>query len=295
MLFTIDREYVIISSMKTKEIIRIMIIEENKNTIVLKNVKCLDLALTLDCGQSFRWVEEADGSWSGAAYGKYLNIKKKRNGDLIFNTTANDFNAVWRNYFDLDRDYTKICKKLKEDTLVASTIDEYYGIRILNQEPWEALVSFVISQQNNIKRIKGIIKRLCDTYGEKINDAWNTFPSAEVLSRLSVEDFEALGTGYRGKYLKKLADDVAAGKIKLEEIKMMRLEDARQALLDIYGIGIKVADCALLFGFQFIECFPVDVWMKRVLEFYPNGLPACFKGYEGIAQQYLFHWARNNL
>ena len=84
-------------------------------------------------------------------------------------------------------------------------------------------------------------------------------------------------------------------KIKLEEIKMMRLEDARQALLDIYGIGIKVADCALLFGFQFIECFPVDVWMKRVLEFYPNGLPACFKGYEGIAQQYLFHWARNNL
>ena len=97
------------------------------------------------------------------------------------------------------------------------------------------------------------------------------------------------------KYLKKLADDVAAGKIKLEEIKMMRLEDARKALLDIYGIGIKVADCALLFGFQFIECFPVDVWMKRVLEFYPNGLPACFKGYEGIAQQYLFYWARNNL
>lgn len=272
-----------------------MIIEENENILVLKDVKCLDLSLTLDCGQAFRWVEEKDGSWSGAAYGKYLNIKKNENGDLILNTTIEDFNAVWRNYFDLDRDYAEICSKLKEDRLVASTIDEYYGIRILNQEPWEALVSFVISQQNNIKRIKGIIKRLCDTYGEKINGEWHAFPDAETLSRLSVEDFEALGTGYRGKYLKKLADDVASGAVNLDAIKNMCLEDAKKALLAIYGIGIKVANCALLFGFQFIECFPVDVWMKRVLDYYPNGLPECFKGYEGIAQQYLFHWARNNL
>ena len=272
-----------------------MIIEEQENAILLKDVKCLDLGLTLDCGQAFRWIEEQDGSWSGAAYGKYLNIKKDENDDFVLQTTIDDFNAVWRNYFDLDRDYAEICEKLKEDELVASTIDEYYGIRILNQEPWEAVVSFVISQQNNIKRIKGIIKRLCDTYGEKINDDWHAFPSAETLSKLSVEDFEALGTGYRGKYLKKLADDVASGKINLDEIKKMSLEDAKKALLNIYGIGIKVANCALLFGFQFIECFPVDVWMKRVLAFYPNGLPACFKGYEGIAQQYLFHWARNNL
>ena len=272
-----------------------MIIEAKENTVILKGVKCLDLAFTLDCGQAFRWEKEIDGSWSGAAFGKFLNIRKNENGDLILKTTLNDFNTVWSHYFDLDRDYAEICEKLKEDRLVSSTIDEYYGIRILNQEPWEALVSFVISQQNNIKRIKGIIKRLCDTYGEKINNEWHAFPSAEALSRLTVEDFEALGAGYRGKYIKKLADDVASGVINLDEIKKMNLEDAKKALLDIYGVGIKVANCALLFGFQFIECFPVDVWMKRVLAFYPNGLPECFKGYEGIAQQYLFHWARNNL
>ena len=271
-----------------------MIITEKNGEIILDGVKCLDLALTLDCGQAFRWEEQEDGSWSGAAYGKYLNIRK--DGErFVLKTTSEDFNAVWYNYFDFDRNYEAICERLKKDTLVASTIDEYYGIRILNQDPWEALVSFIISQQNNIKRIKGIIKRLCNQYGEEICEGWYSFPSAEALSALSVEELEAIGTGYRGKYIKKLADDVANGKIDLERIKNMRLEEAKSALLDIYGVGIKVANCALLFGFQFIECFPVDVWMKRVLEFYPDGLPECFRGYEGIAQQYLFHWARNNL
>lgn len=272
-----------------------MIISQKNGCVILKDVECLNLALTLDCGQAFRWEEQEDGSWSGAASGKFLNIKKCPTGELVLKTTMDDFNSVWRNYFDLDRDYKSICRQLQQDSLIASTIDEYYGIRILNQEPWEALVSFVISQQNNIKRIKGIIKRLCNTYGKEICDGWNTFPDAKTLSALSAADFEALGTGYRAKYLKRLADDVASGKINPDEIKKMSLADARAALLDIYGVGIKVADCALLFGFQFVECFPVDVWMKRVLQFYPDGLPECFKGYEGIAQQYLFHWARNNL
>ena len=272
-----------------------MIIAEKESKIIINGIQCLNLALTLDCGQAFRWEEQENGSWSGAAFGKFLNIKKDSDGSFVLETSIDDFNNVWQNYFDLDRDYAAICDKLKEDKLLSSTIDDYYGIRILNQEPWEALVSFVISQQNNIKRIKAIIKRLCNTYGEEICVGWHAFPSAEVLSELSAEDFEALGAGYRGKYIKKLADDVASGKINLDEIKNMSLEDAKAALLDIYGVGIKVANCALLFGFQFIECFPVDVWMKRVLEFYPNGLPECFKGYEGIAQQYLFHWARNNL
>lgn len=273
-----------------------IIIEENNGSLILSGVKCLSLPLTLDCGEAFRWEEQNDGSWSGVAYGKFLNISQLDSGDFILkNTSLKDFDEVWRNYFDLDRDYEAICGKLKKDSLLSSTIDEYYGIRILNQEPWEALVSFVISQQNNIKRIKGIIKRLCNTYGTEIYDGWYSFPDAKTLSTLSVEDFEAIGTGYRAKYLKKLADDVNSGTIDLQKIKSMCLEDAKNALLDIYGVGIKVANCALLYGFQFVECFPVDVWMKRVLEYYPNGLPECFKGYEGIAQQYLFHWARNNL
>lgn len=272
-----------------------MIIEESKNGIILKGVECLSLPLTLDCGEAFRWVEQGDGSWSGAAYGKYLNIKEENSTFILKDTSLEDFENVWRNYFDLDRDYAAICAKLKEDELVRETIDEYYGIRILNQEPWEALVSFVISQQNNIKRIKGIIKRLCDTYGEEICDGWHAFPTSKTLSSLSVEDFEAIGLGYRAKYVKKLADDVESGVIDLAAIKAMDLDDAKKNLLSIYGVGEKVANCALLFGFQFIRCFPVDVWMKRVLQYYPNGLPECFSGYEGIAQQYLFHWARNNL
>lgn len=272
-----------------------MIIEESRNGIILKGVECLSLPLTLDCGEAFRWAEQEDGSWSGAAYGKYLNIKEENGNFILKDTSLEDFENVWRSYFDLDRDYAAICAKLKEDELVRETIDEYYGIRILNQEPWEALVSFVISQQNNIKRIKGIIKRLCDTYGEKICDGWHAFPTSKTLSKLSVEDFEAIGLGYRAKYVKKLADDVESGAIDLAAIKAMDLDDAKKTLLSIYGVGEKVANCALLFGFQFIRCFPVDVWMKRVLQYYPDGLPECFSGYDGIAQQYLFHWARNNL
>ena len=132
-------------------------------------------------------------------------------------------------------------------------------------------------------------------YGERITDDFYTFPTAEKLSTLTVADFEALGTGYRAKYLEKLSKDVATGKIDLEKIKALPLDEARSELLKIYGVGIKVANCALLFGFGFYDAFPVDVWMKRVMEYYPNGLPKCFEGIGGIAQQYLFHWARNNL
>ena len=273
-----------------------MKVKQVGENIVVNGVECLDLELTLDCGQAFRWEKQADGSFSGVAGGHFLNISKNDDGDLVFkNTTMDSFDSFFKNYFDLDKDYKKICDTLKEDDLLRSTIDEYYGIRILNQESWEALCSFVISQQNNIKRIKLIISRLCKAYGDEVAEGWYSFPSAERLSALSVEDFEALGCGYRAKYLEKLSKDVAGGKIDLKKIKALPLDDARKELLNIYGVGIKVANCALLFGFQFYEAFPVDVWMKRVMEYYPDGLPECFKGYEGIAQQYLFHWARNNL
>ncbi len=273
-----------------------MIIEEKNEDIILKNVKSLSLPQTLDSGERFRWEEESDGSWSGVAFGRFLNIKNTAEGEILLkNTTRHEFNTIWYNYFDFGTDYEAICEKLKQDSLHSETIDRYYGIRILNQDPWEALFSFVISQQNNFKPIKGFIKRLRDTYGEEICGGWHSFPDAKTLSALTDSDYEMLGTGYSAKYLKKLADDVASGQIDLKKIKAMPLEEAKAALLSIYGVGIKVANCALLFGIQFVECFPVDVWMKRVLEYYPNGLPECFKGCEGIAQQYLFHWARNNL
>lgn len=267
----------------------------DKNDIILENVECLDLDLTLDCGQAFRWVKNDDNSWSGVVKGVYLNISKNGNTFILKNTTKENYENIWKDYFDFEKDYTEICNTLKQDKLIAPTVDEYYGIRILNQDSWEALCSFVISQQNNIKRIKGIIDRLCKAYGDEICNGFYSFPSAERLSKLTVEDFEALGTGYRAKYLERLSKSVANGEIDLKKIKALSLDDARKELLSIYGVGIKVANCALLFGFGFYDAFPVDVWMKRVMEYYPDGLPDCFNGIGGIAQQYLFHWARNNL
>lgn len=265
------------------------------NDIVLENIRCLDLDLTLDCGQAFRWEKQEDGSWSGVVKGVFLNISKTDNTILLKNTTKENFENIWLDYFDFNKNYVKICDTLKQDSLLAPTVDEYYGIRILNQDSWEALCSFVISQQNNIKRIKGIISRLCKAYGDEVRSGFYSFPSAEKLSSLTVADFEELGMGYRAKYLEKLSKDVADGKIDLEKIKALTLDEARKELLNIYGVGIKVANCALLFGFGFYDAFPVDVWMKRVMEYYPDGLPECFDGIGGIAQQYLFHWARNNL
>lgn len=263
--------------------------------IVLEDIRCLDLDLTLDCGQAFRWKKQEDSSWSGVVKGVFLNISKTDDTVRLRNTTKENFENIWLDYFDFNKDYVKICDTLKQDSLLAPTVDEYYGIRILNQDSWEALCSFVISQQNNIKRIKGIISRLCKAYGDEIINGFYSFPSAEKLSSLTVADFEELGMGYRAKYLEKLSKDVAGGKIDLEKIKVLTLDEARKELLNIYGVGIKVANCALLFGFGFYDAFPVDVWMKRVMEYYPDGLPECFDGIGGIAQQYLFHWARNNL
>lgn len=265
------------------------------NDIILDDVKCLDLDLTLDCGQAFRWEKQADSSWSGVVKGVFLNISKMGDTIILKNTSKDDFENIWIDYFDFNKDYVEICDTLKQDTLLAPTVDAFYGIRILNQDSWEALCSFVISQQNNIKRIKGIISRLCRIYGEEVRSGFYSFPSAERLSNLTVEDFENLGTGYRAKYLERLAKDVASGAIDLEKIKTLSLDDARKELLNIYGVGIKVANCALLFGFGFYDAFPVDVWMKRVMEYYPDGLPQCFDGIGGIAQQYLFYWARNHL
>lgn len=265
------------------------------NDIILDDVKCLDLDLTLDCGQAFRWEKQSDSSWSGVVKGVFLNISKMGDTIILKNTSKDDFENIWIDYFDFNKNYVEICDTLKQDTLLAPTVDAYYGIRILNQDSWEALCSFVISQQNNIKRIKGIISRLCRIYGEEVRSGFYSFPSAERLSNLTVEDFENLGTGYRAKYLERLAKDVASGAIDLEKIKTLSLDDARKELLNIYGVGIKVANCALLFGFGFYDAFPVDVWMKRVMEYYPDGLPQCFDGIGGIAQQYLFHWARNHL
>lgn len=248
-----------------------------------------DLNLTLDCGQAFRWTE-SEGKWHGVAYGKPLTVYQE-NGKIIFDCNEDDYNTLWRKYFDLDTDYEKIVS-CYDDEYLTQAVKQYCGIRILHQEPWEALCSFIISANNNIPRIKGIIDRLCENFGEE-KDGSKLFPSANTLSNLTVEDLAPLRSGFRAKYIIDAAQKVANGIVDLKKIEENPIEFGREELQKINGVGAKVAECTLLYGFHKLDAFPIDVWVKRIMaELYPNGLPKCTKGTEGIAQQYLFHWRR---
>ena len=269
---------------------------ELNGKIKISPVRDLDLAQTLDCGQSFRWIQQSDGSFKGVAYGKSVTVRLENEDMYIENADKADFENIWYNYFDFMLDYGKIREEISASHPVLREAARYApGIRILRQEPYEALCTFIISQNNNIKRIKGIVQRLCENFGEKLSDGEFAFPTAEKMSKLTPDDLAPLRAGFRSRYLVDAAQKVYSGEVNLEKCRTCNYEQARGDLMKITGVGVKVADCTLLFGLHRIEAFPVDVWMKRVLQYYPDGLPECFSGYEGIAQQYLFHWARNNL
>ncbi|MBR7009250.1 MAG: DNA glycosylase [Ruminococcus sp.] len=249
-----------------------------------------DFALddTLDCGQAFRWEKIADNAYHGAFLNNQLTISCENGSDLfrLHNTTEQEFIEVWADYFDLSTDYGRLKAQLSEDEMLSKACAYAGGIRILRQDSWEALSSFIISQNNNIPRIKGIIGRLCEHY--------SGYPSAEMMKDETVESLGYLRSGFRAKYLVDAVSKVLSGEIELEMIRNMPLDEARNKLMTIKGVGPKVADCALLFGFYRIDAFPKDVWVKRVMaQWYPNGLPECTKGIEGIAQQYLFHYIRS--
>lgn len=255
--------------------------------------KNFNLGLCLDCGQAFRWSILEKNIWHGVAFGKYLQIEQTDTELVFLNSSEEDFNNIWKSYFDFDSDYDSILKSYTDKHLITA-INEFDGIRILRQEPWEALCSFIISQNNNIPRIKGIIERLCDSFGDG-DEGRKSFPSAEVISELSVDDLSPIRAGFRAKYIIDAAQKVANGEIDFNKIYENPIEFGREELQKIKGVGAKVAECTLLYGFHKIEAFPVDVWVKRIMaEMYPDGLPECTKGTEGIAQQYLFHWRRMN-
>ena len=255
-------------------------------------VKDLDLAQTLDCGQSFRWVE-TDSGFYGIAFDREVVMRLEGEDLYIDNCDENEFETIWKDYLDLDLDYGKIREELSGIHPILKEAGEYAsGIRILRQEPWEALCTFIISQNNNIKRIKGIVARLCDSFGEKVGSGY-TFPTAEKLAELEPDDLAPLRAGFRNKYIIDAARKVANGEVNLEICRTLPYDEARAELMKIKGVGVKVADCALLFGLHRIEAFPVDVWMKRALEkLFPGMTPSDFGEYAGIAQQYIFHYSR---
>lgn len=252
-----------------------------------------DLELTLDCGQAFRWKKDADGRMCGVVNGRVYKLMQK-DGRLICNCTQAEFNSVLRPYLDFDRDYKTLTDTFSRDEYLKRAVNEFSGIRILRQQPWETLCSFIISQNNNIPRIKGIIERLCRTFGEEIDEGFFSFPEAERLKGLGAEDLAPLRAGFRAKYIIDAAQKVSGGEVDFGKIEASPIETGREELIKIKGVGKKVAECTLLYGFGKLQAFPTDVWVKRVVgEMYPNGLPDCIDGYDGIAQQYLFHWRRN--
>ncbi len=264
-----------------------------ENSVVLKNAENFKLSETLDCGQAFRFSQNENGVWQGIAFNRCIELYEDNKDIIIGNTNKADFEQIWYNYFDLSRDYKKVIESFKENERLYTAAKFGSGIRILNQEPFEALCSFIISQNNNIPRIKGIVERLCENFGKKTENGY-AFPTAEKLSNLSVEDLAVIRSGFRAKYILDAAKKVASGKIDLYSLKNAPYEDAARELMKIKGVGPKVADCTLLYGLSHIEAFPKDVWIKRALnEYFGGEIPECAEKYGGIAQQYIFYYIRN--
>lgn len=271
-----------------------MNIKKEKNSIIFENINTLNVPLSLDCGQAFRWSENSDGSWHGVAFGRAVSIMQDESTVTISGDVRDEDEKLWIEYFDLKRNYSEICRKLCSDSYLEKAITAYSGIRILKQDEWEALCSFIISQNNNIPRIKGIVERLCVNFGEDLGNGDFSFPAAERLASLTADDLSPLRAGFRAKYIIDAAQKVANGEVDLLKMRTCDMDDARAELIKIKGVGAKVAECTLLYGCGRVEAFPVDVWVRRIMsELYPEGLPACTEGVEGIAQQYLFHWRRN--
>ncbi len=265
---------------------------KNGNTYIY-DLDCFTLGATLDCGQAFRWRQISPTTWDGIVRDKYLKIEQTDNTVILHNTSPEDYYSIWESYFDLNRDYGKIIEQINNQKL--KTAAEYSrGIRILRQEPWETLCSFIISQNNNIPRIKGIIDRLTENFGEKIDGGY-TFPTAEKIATLTLDDLSVLRSGFRAKYILDAAKKVADGTINLQALKLIDTEKAREELLKIYGVGNKVADCVLLFGLGHLSAFPKDVWIKRALEeMFGGSLSETNSEFAGIYQQYIFYYAREN-
>ena len=267
-------------------------IKKVNNDLHITGICNLSLPMTLDCGQAFRWSSDDGKLWKGIAYNKYLELYIDNDTLILLNTTEDDFNKIWKKYFDLERNYQEIIDTISENEILKNASSYGSGIRLLNQEPWETLCSFIISQNNNIPRIKGIIDRLCTNFGENQNGVY-TFPSAHTIAKLSLEDLSVLKCGFRAKYILDAAKKVSSGEIDLEALKSMDIDSARAQLMKIKGVGPKVADCTLLFALEHIEAFPKDVWIKRAMEkLFGGQLPECAVPYAGIVQEYIFYYAR---
>lgn len=281
----------------------------------INNQKTFELKDIFECGQCFRWNEEKDGSYTGVIKDGVINVKKQGKEIIFTGKCQNDLKETVENYFDLNRNYEEIKEKLsKIDNYLKTSIDYGKGIRILNQDLWETIISFIISANNNIPRIKGIIERLSKKYGNEIQwkeNKYYTFPTAEQLKDVTVEEYRKLGLGFRDIRLYETTHKILNKEIDLDKLKAnSNTLEVREELLKLSGVGPKVADCILLFSeLKRFDTFPIDVWVRRVMndlyikEADENKVSkkkiedlaeAKFGDLKGLAQQYLFYWRREN-
>ena len=281
----------------------------------LQNPDSFDLVHIFECGQCFRWNQNDDGSYTGVIKNAVINVKKENDKIIFEGTTLEEsFENLIKYYFDLNTDYSLYKEKLSNvDDYLKESIEFGSGIRILKQDLWECIISFIISANNNIPRIKKIIERISKEYGTKIiyNDKeYYLFPTPEQLSKATVEDLRGLGLGFRDKRIYNTTKLILDKSIDLEKITSMPNTDLmREELLKLDGVGPKVADCILLFALKRVDVFPIDVWVRRVMnDLYIHNedeekvnkkeiqklAEDKFLGLSGIAQQYLFYWKRES-
>ena len=285
-----------------------MNIYEKNNMVVLEGVSDFDPKHIFECGQCFRWHIQEDGSYTGVARGRVINVSREDNTVYIKNTNLEDFNNIWYDYFDLGTNYTDIKNTLKNmDKYLDKATDFGWGIRILQQDGWEMLISFIISSNNRIPMIQRAIENLSKNFGKYIGEyegkEYYAFPTPQELNKATVEEIRACQTGFRDKYIKSTTENVINNNEDVLSYRNLDTEECLKELLKFNGVGPKVGDCIALFGMKKYDTFPVDVWVKRVMqEFYVEedmSLPKIrkfaidkFGDLSGFAQQYLFYYAR---
>ena len=284
-----------------------------EQTFILENYKSFNITHIFECGQCFRWNKQDDGSYTGVFKGNVLNVKQEEDKIIFKGICKENIISTCIDYFDLDTNYENIKMELsKVDNDLKTSIEYGNGIRILNQDLWESLISFIISANNNIPRIKGIIERISKAYGNKL--IWNgkeyyTFPTPEELSQANIHDLRKLGLGFRDKRVYETTKMILNKEIDIEELKKETdVNILREKLMCFPGVGNKVADCIMLFALKKHEVFPIDVWVRRVMnELYIKNLDEAkvskveiqelakekYGNLAGLAQQYLFYWKRD--
>lgn len=287
-----------------------MNIHSRGKDLIIEDLKDFDIEEILECGQCFHFTKLHDKVYELLAFGRYLKVAQQDDVLTLFDTDLDEYECLWKSYFHMEADYGFIKQEiLNIDTRLTKAIEAKPGVRILKQEFFETLISFIISQNKQIPHIKQIVCTISERYGSeiRIDDGRivHVFPTVEQLSKVSEEELRQCKVGFRAPYIKCAVDKVASGEITEEKLLKLDVSEARQLLMTIKGVGEKVANCVLLFGLGFTDTFPVDVWMKRIMEYMYFDEPKDKKAIEafamekyghlaGYAQQYLFFYGREN-